>query len=143
MFLTELVLWDLPRPDFWALGAELVWKGPKDHFVVPKGFETDLASIPVALRSLLDRNGVSRRPAALHDWCYHSHCLPRRKADNLLRRALISEGETRFRAWVYGAGVRLGGASAYNVHPRGCTAQDFMTKALYVAALNAGLIPHV
>lgn len=137
MFLTELVLLDLPRPDFWAVRADLVWQDKTERITVPKGFETDLASIPVALRSLMDRNGVSRRPAVLHDFLYGSHVVTRARADALLRRALLAEGESAFAAWVYWAGVRLGGAAPYAESPHGLTAREFMTQSEYEAAMGA------
>ena len=137
MFVTELVLLDLPKPDFWAVGADLVWQDKTERITVPKGFRTDLASIPVALRSLLDRNGVSRRPAVLHDFLYGSHVVSRRRADALLRQALLSEGESAFGAWVYWAGVRIGGAGPYAESPHGLTGAEFMTRAEYDAAMAA------
>ena len=137
MFLTELVLLDLPKPDFWAVGADLIWQDKTERITVPKGFRTDLASIPVALRSFLDRNGVSRRPAVLHDFLYGSHVVTRRQADGLLRRALIAEGESPFGAWIYWAGVRVGGAGAYAESPHGLAVREFMTRLEYEAAMAA------
>lgn len=133
------------EPDIWATTAPLAWDGkpPKGYrsvgpTTVPRGFTTDLASIPQALRSVLDRNGVSRRPAVLHDWLYALQPCRRSLADATLRAALIADGETPFRAWVYWAGVRAGGWRPWAAHKAaGFGAKNFLTVGLYRAWLSA------
>lgn len=115
MFLTRLKIEDTPTPDIWRVTSPLVWdSGRDDRLVVPAGFETDLASIPRLLRNLpfLDPNGVSRRPAVLHDWLYNFGD-DRSKADLLLRDALLVEGAGRTAARAFYWGVRLGGRSSW------------------------------
>lgn len=115
MFLTRLKIEDTPTPDIWRVASPLVWdSGRNDRLIVPEGFETDLASIPRLLRNLpfLDPNGISRRPAVLHDWLYHFG-KDRLQADSVLRDALLFEGASRLVAQVFYAGVRLGGRSSW------------------------------
>lgn len=120
MFLTELELIAEPRPDLWRFGAPLVWCDPVfGRLEAPVGFLTDLASIPRLFRNLplLDPDGASRRPAALHDWLYGS--TPGRRfgkpfADAFLEAALKAEGIHPAGAWVYWAAVHYFGASSWN-----------------------------
>lgn len=78
----------------WVVLNSFEWESPSMHVIVPKGFVTDLASIPRPLRSLLDVNGPSRKPAVLHDWLYCSgqdaneKGVSRLQADDLFREAL-------------------------------------------------------
>lgn len=116
MFTTPLILQADSRPDLWSVAAALVWTDPLLGTVtVPAGFETDLASIPRLLRNLpdLDTNGLSRRPAVLHDYLYCMGCTTRDAADRTLQRALLAEGATRFTAWVYYTGVHWGGGAPW------------------------------
>lgn len=136
MFKSELNLEEIDdRPDFWEVISPLIWSdgppGTCSEATVPSGFRTDLASIPVALRSLLDRNGLSRRPAVLHDWLYALQPCARAEADATLRAALIADGETPFRAWVYYAGVRIGGAGPWTQHKLSGLASCFCSFAAY------------
>lgn len=120
MFLTTLELIADPQPDIWTLGAALVWcDATYGRLEVPVGFKTDLASIPRIFRNLpmLDPDGLSRRPAALHDWLYGSVAgrrLGKPFADSFLRAALLSEGASKRAAWVFWAAVHYFGASSWN-----------------------------
>lgn len=85
---------------------------------VPAGFVTDFASIKVlhnvflfVLFALL--SGYGNYAATVHDWLYTSGTLSRKDADALLYRALRAEGVARWRAWMFWAGVRIGGAKQY------------------------------
>jgi hypothetical protein len=119
MFLTDLELIADPKPDLWRLGAPLVWCDPVfGRLEVPAGFLTDLASIPRAFRNLplLDPDGASRRPAAMHDYLYGS-ALGRRLgktfADSFLRASLMAEGLSPRGAWVYWAAVHYFGGPSW------------------------------
>lgn len=95
MFLTRLILSDTALPDIWILERALVWSDEKyGRIEVPQGFFTDLASIPRFLRNLpdLDPNGLSRRPAAVHDFLYATQTLAKGVADEFLQDALRAEG---------------------------------------------------
>ena len=106
---------EVAGPDLWMVVDEpLVWVDGDTRVSVPVGFVTDLASIPRALRGLLDINGRSRRPAMAHDWMYTSQPFPREQCDEIFRKALIAEGESEEAAWIYWEGVRIGGASHWD-----------------------------
>jgi Protein of unknown function (DUF1353) len=129
----------LPRPDYWAVVAPLVWDSPTLHLTIPVGFITDLASIPKVLRNTLDVDGRSRAPAILHDWLYCTQHSTRAFADSMLREALGEYGENAATAWVYWAGVRLGGWLPWSERQQrggGLQPDDFDNLVDYHAALE-------
>jgi hypothetical protein len=109
MFRTTLRLEALHnRPGYWVLIDDLIWNDGARCIIVPSGFLTDLASVPVPFRNILNINGLSRSPAVMHDFLYRTHRVPRAQADILFRDSMKSEG-MGFMRYVYWAGVRLGG----------------------------------
>ena len=125
MFVTDLELRATSRPDFWAVVSPLVWETPGQRIIVPKGFLTDLASIPKILRNIFDPDGCSRQPAVMHDWNYRTHTMTREQCDQLLHDSLLACGESAVAAWCYQKGVRLGGSLSYTDHPMGVQPFDF------------------
>ena len=90
--------------------------------VVPAGFITDFASIQVlhnvflfVLFALVA--GYGNYAATIHDWLYFGGQVSRKEADAVLYRALRAEGLARWRAWLFWAGVRIGGAKHYTKTP--------------------------
>lgn len=143
MFLSGLFIGELPRPDYWFLTAPLVWKDAKYTIVVPQGWVTDLASIPGLLREVpvLDVNGPSRSPAALHDFLYGSALLPRAEADQLLFNALIAQGVSEVDAQIFYIGVRQFGWHAWDCHRTqgdGALQSDFVSAEAYLKWKTAG-----
>jgi hypothetical protein len=108
MFVTRLVLADF-KPNEWVLERALVWHDRSKRIEVPRGFITDLASIPSAFRGVLNVNGKSRKAAVLHDYLYCEHALSRKQCDDLFYFALIAEGMSAVLARTYWLGVRGGG----------------------------------
>lgn len=119
MFLTDLDLIADPQQDLWTLSKPLIWEDTTfGRLVVPPGFVTDLASIPRIFRNIpfLDPDGVSRRPAAVHDWLYGS--VEGRKhgkafADNFLRWSLMIEGASSAVASTFYFAVHYFGGSGW------------------------------
>jgi hypothetical protein len=111
MFTTPLRL-EATRPGHWVLLTDLIWHST-ERIVVPAGTSTDLASIPRPFRGVLQQNGVSRRPAVLHDHLYVTRSVPRSEADAIFRRALAAEGMGAAGRFTYWAGVRAGGWAAW------------------------------
>jgi len=71
-----------------------------------------VAVIALALYGLVA--GYGMRAAILHDWLYSTGMLPRAECDAVLSRALrTGDGVARWRAWLFWAGVRIGGAGHY------------------------------
>lgn len=97
-----------------------------------KGFSTNYASIDVlhniwlfVFYALLASYGD--KAATIHDWLYSGYGIQREdgtvyyptrlECDQILYRALRSEGIAKWRAWIFYAGVRIGGAKSYNPEP--------------------------
>ena len=81
---------------------------------VPKGFTTDLASVPRLPGAYLLFNGKARRSAILHDWLYTER-YPREWADMVFLAAMENEVGAIPRTLMYWA-VRLGGGAYYQTH---------------------------
>lgn len=64
---------------------------------VPKGFETDLASIPQLAQSFIPKVHFSyNQPAVVHDWLYHlsrigRETCTRKQADETFREAILTK----------------------------------------------------
>src|SRR6202142_1237726 len=108
MFVTGLLLSAGAVPDHWIVMQDLIWQDAKfGTLTCPRGFLTDLASIPMAFRNIpfLDPNGLSRRPAAMHDWLYCWRGIGKDDADEFLKESLIAEGASPAVAAVFYLGV--------------------------------------
>jgi len=131
MFLTELDLIAIDkRPDLWRFGAPLVWTDHGEMITVPQGFITDMASIPHMIDWLpnLDRDGLSRRPAALHDWLYGGDRTRGKDwADNTLRAALRAEGMSNVGAFEYWYAVHKYGRSSWDGDNKDLRQEHFYT----------------
>ena len=77
-----------------------------DVFVIPKGFKTDLVSVPRWARGWIGRWERSAPAAVLHDYLYVTHSVSRGEADYLFWEALRDEGVRPFKAWVMHKAVR-------------------------------------
>ena len=114
-FQNYLDLREAHPPDEWILLTPLVYVTVAGEMItVPRGFITDLASIPQALRGVIDTNGVSRSPAVLHDYLYCIQDRPREQCDDLMIEALRSRGASRLECDVIYFGIRLGGSVGWD-----------------------------
>lgn len=121
MFKTDLITKALlHRPNYSELVEDLIWEGPISDksrvlvFTVPPGFVTDFASVPRALRWMLNPNGRSRRAAVLHDFLYTGQHLSRKDSDLLFLAALKADGVGLVERQLLYRGVRMGGWLFYN-----------------------------
>ena len=130
MFVTPLDL-RAYRPDEWVVLAPLRWESGGVVVTTPRGFITDLASIPRSLRGVLSVTGRSRKAAVTHDWGYCSQGMSRAETDELFRRCLISEGVSPAVARIYWAGVRCAGLMYWNRRASGVSAEDFAMRSDY------------
>lgn len=103
----------------WVLCEALIYQSDvaKQTFVVPAGFQTDLASVPRLPIVYLLTGDTSAAAAVVHDWLYSSHVVPRDMADAVLREASQASGVPGWRRWLMWAGVRMGGASHWDPAP--------------------------
>jgi Protein of unknown function (DUF1353) len=85
---------------------------PEVH--VPKGFVTDLTSVPRIFWTLLRPDGDYTYPAIIHDFLYWTQYLPRPSADLIFEFAMQDFGiDSTTTATIYHA-VRLAGQSAWD-----------------------------
>lgn len=97
-----------------------------------KSFQTNYASIDVLHNVLLFifyalLADYGDKAATIHDWLYSGFGIQtedgsiyyptRKECDECLYRALRDEGVAKWRAWLFYAGVRIGGASAFSAGP--------------------------
>lgn len=88
-FINKLILaphedgrtWVLVKPLFFVLNEE-------ESYTVPKGFRTDLASVPRPLWSVFPRWGKYGRAAVLHDYLYETKKVSKKQADKLFLKAM-------------------------------------------------------
>ena len=118
---------------------DLRWLASRGHFVVvkgftamwvlpggsvfvrvPKGFTTDLASIPRAFTWLIPKLGRHVVPAIVHDYCYEKQSvwMDRKKSDALLLDGMIETGTPRWKRNLMAWAVRQFGGPIWNAHHR-------------------------
>lgn len=113
-------------PGEWVVLRALTFRAHDGRaFVIPRGFITDLASIPRLVRPVLDQNGTSRRAAVLHDFLYCRQTTSRADADELFDEAMELDGVGRVERTLMYAGVRVGGWLYWNKRSDGLQLSDF------------------
>lgn len=114
-------------PGEWVVLKALTYRTTTGRaYVIPRGFITDLASIPRPVRPLLDRNGTSRRAAVLHDALYCRQITARGEADLLFLEAMEHDAVPWLERTLMYAGVRLAGWLYWNRRRDGLQLSDFV-----------------
>lgn len=108
-FTTELILLETTKEGKWKLGQDLVYQGRDETFIVPKDFETDLASVPRLFQNIIPPSGFHNKAAVVHDYLYRTDIVSRRDADGIFRRIMKENGVGVVRRWVMWSAVRLFG----------------------------------
>lgn len=119
-FLTPIEVANVDAEDDgnWRLLAPLVYRSDvaAQTFTVPVGFETNFASVPRWPVIYMLCGGTSNEAAALHDYLYSfPHPVTRPMADAVLREASEATCVSAWRRWLMWAGVRVFGASHWDV----------------------------
>jgi hypothetical protein len=85
-------------------------------FIIPKGFETDLASIPkIAWPIMAPAHSSLIRPAIIHDWFYRKTCeFTRLETDLIFYHMLRNDGVSYLKASAMYYAVRWFGWNYYN-----------------------------
>jgi hypothetical protein len=111
----------------WILAADLVYQSDvaKRTFTVPAGFQTDLASVPRLPLVFLLAGDCAREAAVVHDYLYSTHLVDRATADAVLREASAVTGVPAWRRTLMYWGVRMGGASHWELQPAETTPWTF------------------
>jgi hypothetical protein len=94
------------------------WEVTEDYWygdvLIPKGFKTDLASIPRVLWSIFPPFGNYTTPAVIHDHAYKTCYNSRAEADKEFRDNCKAYGTPSWKANSFYGAVRLFGRSHYN-----------------------------
>ncbi len=113
-------------PGEWIVLTEIIYTSlDGNRYTVPKGFITDLASIPKMAQGIFSVDDESRMPAVLHDWLYCSKQTTREQADALFREALKRAGCSTLHTLSMWSAVRVAGWAYWNKRS-GITAEDFV-----------------
>lgn len=86
------------------------------ELIVPKGFITDLASIPQSLQGVISKHGLYDAGAILHDYLYSSQSIypiNREDSDKVFHKVMIECGADKKTAMLFYSAVRIGGESHY------------------------------
>ena len=110
MFKGKAILeWDNSR-ELWVVHERFFCAWKIYNLTIPKGFETDLASIPRGLRWLIPQVGKHIQPAIVHDYIYSGKTfLSRKQADDLFLDAMKAVGVSWWKRQLMHKGVRAGG----------------------------------
>lgn len=122
--------------NLWILGSPLVYESDllKATVTVPKGFVTDLASVPRMPFLYFYWGGRAHREAVIHDYLYRTDSVPLatfRQANGVLLEAMASRGKSFSLRWTMWAGVWIGGYFQYHKKlvswtPEGTTKESIM-----------------
>lgn len=115
-FTTPLILVMLPHRQ-WLVHERFEYHvGQIDSGIVirvPKGFKTDLASIPRIVWPILPPHGYYGKAAVIHDYCYVHAIESKRWADDVFLEAMGILGIPRWKQIVMYWSVRLFGRGNY------------------------------
>lgn len=99
----------------WILENKLTYVTEAGEVIeVPKGFYTDLASIPRVFHWLIPVNGKHRAAAIVHDYLYTIKDRQRAEADAIFLEAMKESGVRWTQRKAMYMAVRLGGWAAWN-----------------------------
>ena len=96
-------------------------EGIRHSIVVPKGLETDLASVPKLARGLVSKVGRHLEAAIIHDWLYGYHPFEglspgmwtRELADAVFLAGMKASNVSKIKMFLIYRAVRLGGRRSY------------------------------
>lgn len=83
--------------------------------IVPKGFRSDLASIPGPVQNIISKVGPYDGAATVHDWLYCIQTTTRAEADHIFLRIMKESKVGFFTRYAMFWGVRLGALIAWNL----------------------------
>lgn len=93
------------------------------EIIIPKGLETDFATIPRFFWRLFPPHLKKyRQGAVVHDYLYMTEdvIVSRAFADAEFRRILINKGTTKWQAWLFWVVIRMFGNKNWNKYKKKC-----------------------
>jgi len=116
-FLTEIDLRnDKADETNWIVLSELRYQSRRDNdvvIIVPKGFVSDLSSVPRIPLVYSLFGGRGNGPAIVHDWCYRTGCRAKGAADLLFLDGMKDIGLSWWIREMMYIGVKYGGYWTY------------------------------
>lgn len=100
--------------EHYRLTADLRVKSPNFKFIVPRGFETDFASVPRGLWNIFPPFGKYTPAAVLHDYLYRFSKLTRKRCDEIFLECMTALGVPYIKRYLMYWGLRVGGWAAWN-----------------------------
>lgn len=99
----------------WVLEAPMTYdrRDGWPPIIVPRGFVTDLTSVPKSLRSFVSVVGPYVRAAVLHDYLFWTQGCTRGQADRIMYYAMIDSGTPQRKARKIYRGLKIGSERAY------------------------------
>lgn len=83
-------------------------------YVVPVGFETDFATVPQLVQSIIPKIGAYTKATILHDYWYKAATNTKEWADKEFLRAMLLLGTPKWQAYLMYMAVRLFGKGNYH-----------------------------
>jgi hypothetical protein len=83
------------------------------YVTAPKDFDSDLASIPESVQSLVPKVGTYDAAALIHDWLYATMLFSKTECDNIFLRAMKDAGVSYFKRYTIYWAVRLFAGDAW------------------------------
>ena len=115
VFTNQPILTPSDKDGLWYLVNDLIYQTKAGEIItVPKGFDTDLASIPRIFHSIIPVNGKHRSPAIIHDHLYVVQDRSRSEADAVFLEAMESVGVRWTQRYAMYWAVRVGGWLPWN-----------------------------
>ena len=97
----------------WEVMEDLSFQWFNTDIVVPKGFRTDLASVPRIFWSIYPPFGRYNGACVVHDYLYTTHALARIECDLILRAIMRKNRVSKVTRNIFYIMVRLFGGGHY------------------------------
>lgn len=98
MFKSRLILEPSKVEGRFSLVEPLIFESKTlGKIIVPRGFDTDGASIPLFFNEVWKIGGVKMAPAVLHDYLYRTQICTRQEADKVFLEAMECAGVSKFK----------------------------------------------
>lgn len=121
-FTENLTLTYIPSTNLWMTDREFSYfvgeENSQDKITVPKGFTTDLASVPWPASMFIPPDGRYNQAAVLHDYLYSIQTRPRIGCDRIFLEAMKILGVNVIKRLIMYKAVRLWGWLPWNEHKK-------------------------
>ena len=105
-------IWEIMEPFDYHVGS----KDSLRIVSVPKGFVTDLASVPRMFWIIFPPDGQYTKAAVIHDFCYFKRLFRRRTCDAIFYEAMGVLKVPLWKRWIMHKAVRVGGWVGWRKH---------------------------